>query len=268
MIKILVNQKDKKIYKESIKNLFIKEYKKPLNEENWNFLNGYSNKSVMIVYLDGNNVVGIANLIHNYHLLNKSSFEYFIFTTSIVAKEFRSRGVYTLIMLEMRKYLENSNCEFVMAYPNDLALPIITNPFYQFKVACNFSLRIVNNLEFVFCCDLNNCIKITSPFLNWRFSKNKYFIICKYEKIFICKEYNNDIDIVEIFNNSSIDLSECNLPIITPSKNAKFIVPSFRLENPQIGDFLYAQSIVTCRRNLSSLNVKNISYSNLCWDVL
>ena len=268
MIKYLKSNSEKNSYKESIKRLFLKEYNKELNDKDWDFINGYSDQSVMIVYLINDDVVGMANLIHNYYILNKSCFEYFIYTTSIVSKDFRTKGIYTVIMIEIRKYLENSNCEFIIAYPNELALAVINNSFYGFKIASNFSLRIVENLKFISTCIPTNCIKLSSFFLNWKFSRKNYFVILKEEKLFICKKYNNNIDIIEIFNKSDIDLSVYNLPTINPCDSSNYIVPSFRLSDPKIGDLLHQQSIVICKRKSSNLNIERLDFSNLGWDVL
>jgi hypothetical protein len=248
--------------------LFLKEYHKDLTDETWDFLYGFTNKSLMIVYLDGNDVVGMANLIHNYHAFNQKSFEYFIFTTSIVSQEFRRKGIYTLIMLEIRKHLESSNSEFILAYPNDLALPIITSPFYRFKIVSNFSLRVLNDLNGINSCDIRNFTKLSKSYIKWRFSKYNYYLLNHLGKILICKDFNDEIDVIELFNESDFDFELFSMPLKTTPKDSNFILPSFRLIDPSKGESIHEQKIVLCSRKNSKIFECDFDFSNLCWDIM
>lgn len=268
MIKVLSNKNEKDFYKKSIKDLFLQEYRKSLTDEIWDFLNGYTDKSVMIVYVNGNNVVGLANLIHNFHTLNQFSFEYLIFTTSVVSKEFRSKGVYTLLMFEVREYLESSNCEFVMAYPNELALPIITSPFYRFNVVSNFSLRLVNDFHGMNSCDIMNFTKLSKSFTEWRFLKCDYYLLKHFDKVLICKDFNENIDVIEIFKQNDFDLELFSLPLKSIPDNPTFILPSFRMKDPSKGESIHEQQIVLCCRKNSMNFESNLDFSNLCWDIM
>ena len=268
MIKYLANKTDKNFYKESIKKLFFKEYNKDLTDEIWNFLNGYNNKSIMVVYLDGINVVGMANLIHNYHTFNQKSFEYFLFTTSIVSQEFRRKGIYTLIMLEIRKHLESSNSEFILAYPNELALPIITSPLYRFKIVSNFSLRVLNDISDIKSCDIRNFAKLSKSFIKWRFSKYNYYLLNHLGKILLCKDFNDQIDVIELFNESDFDFELFSMPLKITPHDASFILPSFRLRDPSKGESIHEQKIVLCPRNNSKKFKSDLDFSNLGWDIM
>jgi hypothetical protein len=270
VIKILKSEKEKNKHKERIKSLFTNVYEKDFTDETWDYIKGSSDESIMIAYVIDDKVEGLSNLLyHNYNIGSKQ-LGFFIFTTSIVSHSFRQKGAYLRMFFEMKKILNDSTCEFILAYPNKTALPIITNSFYGFKNLRSFKMiEVENPFGMISPCDISNFLHINKEYSLWRFRNNDYYFSKINNYILICKDYEDTIDVLEVFKIDDFN----KLNIVLPSKEftsgiKKYNVPSFRLKNSGQVDHVDSQMICFLSKEKNSFDPINLDFSCLCWDIL
>ena len=263
-------EKEKNKHKESVKSLFTNVYKKDFTDETWDFIKGFSDQSTMIVYVIDDKVEGLTNLLYHNHNIGSNQLDFFIFTTSIVSDSFRQKGAYLSMFFEMRKILNDSTCEFILAYPNKTALPIITSSFYGFKNLRSFKMIEVENPHGIITpCDITNLLDIDERYSLWRFKNNEYYFNEVNDYILIYKHYNYTIDILEVFTIDDFKKLNIDIPLKEFSSDIKkYNIPSFRLKNSNLVDHVETQMICFLNKEKNNFNPIKLDFSCLCWDIL
>lgn len=200
--KVLESTTDKESIKAGLKVLFSDSFNKELSEDLWYHIIQSSpfESSLLVVALDGNKVVGCSNMIPQKLNTSQGVLDYFLFTTSIVDMNYRSKGVYLELIKLMKVRLKESGKKFIFAFPNKKAAPIITSSFFGFKKITEFSLVNLNLLQSLSAISVEKSILIDDDFLSWRLSHNEYFLTKTEEFTLLCKAYESELDVLEVFD--------------------------------------------------------------------
>ena len=270
MIKVLSEIDEKNYYKKDIEILFSEVYKKDLSTNDWNFIIGSSSLSVMIVFLHNGRVEGLSNLLYHTQNYDAQKLEFYVYTTSVLSEKFRKKGAYLSIFMEIKSILIESSCKFVIAYPNKVAYPILTSSFFGFKNFRSFKMIEVEDPQSIIVpCDMANLLDIDENYSFWRFKKNDYYYTEVNNLVFICKDYNNTIDVLEIFKTSDYNSLNIDIPFRAYKLGLKnYNIPSFRLKNSDQVDHDDNQMICYLSKEKNSFDPINLDFSCLCWDIL
>jgi len=229
--KILIKPEEKELIKNSFFDLFYNVYKKNLDNKLWEhqILNSPYNCTPLFVAMDGNKVIGSALMILQKCLINEIKYNYFLFTTSAILKEYRSRGIYPELLKLQKEYSKKNNIDFVFAFPNRLAYPVL-KLFARFKDLKKFDLvrTTFDNIDFE---KIENNLLIDKNFFKWRFEHKDYLFYELNDKVIIYKEFNNCYDILAIYNVKDFPFSFNNTVL---ERNKKIIILNSYLKNENL----------------------------------
>lgn len=197
--KILTTSKEKEIIKKSFFDLFSTVYKKNLDEKLWQhqILNSPYYCTPLFVAMDSHKVVGSALMILHKCLIDGNEYNYFLFTTSAILKEYRSKGIYPELLRLQKEYSKQKNIDFILAFPNKLAYPAL-KLFARFK---DFKKNILvkTSLENINFEKIDNSLVIDKSFFKWRFEHKNYLFYVINDKVIIYKEFGDYYDVLAIY---------------------------------------------------------------------
>ena len=198
---ILTGVSEKNRYKTRIFSLFNHIFNKELKESEWShfFLNSPYENSLLILALSADKVVGIANLIPQKLNIGRKKYNYYLFITSAVLKSFRSEGVYMETIKIIKNILKNKEKDFIFAFPNKNAYPLLTELFYFIPLKRKEIVNVNNfNLKELKPVYPERSIFLDDQFVKWRFEHKHYFYIRHNGKCIIYKGYKDSLDVIEI----------------------------------------------------------------------
>ncbi|EGK8203503.1 hypothetical protein IO475_001000 [Campylobacter coli] len=207
-------------YKHQIEKLFEKIFSRRLI--NFEYLFTESPYGCKIVcYIENKNILGVGAISFFEFYLDDVLYKYYIFTTSMIDESVRSKGVYFKILDVIKNVALADNVDFILAFPNHHAYPILSRRSFQLLSRYSFAtLDSFKSLSYNY-----PKLEFSNDYLKWRFKINKYYqfnteLNDKPIQI-IYKMYNQKIDILHVFEKKVfINLEErvirLNENILTP----------------------------------------------------
>jgi len=252
--KILTTLEEKKQIKKSFLNLFSTVYEKNLDEKLWEhqILNSPYNCTPLFVAMDGIKVVGSALMILQKCLIGDIEYNYFLFTTSAILKEYRSKGIYPELLKLQKEYSKQENVDFIFAFPNKIAYPVL-KLFARFKDLEKIDL-VKTSFENIDLEKIANTLLIDEKFFSWRFEHKDYLFYRFNSKVIIFKEFDDCYDVLAIYNTTDLLFSFKNT-VIDQSK--KIIILSSYTKNKNL-----IEKIDVLNATYFPLN-ENLDYSNV-----
>ncbi|XAK03151.1 hypothetical protein AAID96_03415 [Campylobacter coli] len=184
-------------YKNQIEKLFEKIFlKKLINFEHMFTESPYGCK--IVCYIENKNILGVGVISFFEFRLNNVMYRYYLFTTSMIDESVRSKGVYFEILDAIKNIAFMDNADFILAFPNHRAYPILS---YTFQLLSRYSFVLLDDFKLL--SYKYPKLDFSRDYLDWRFQKNKYYqfntkLNGRLIQI-IYKIYNQKIDILHIF---------------------------------------------------------------------
>ena len=207
--------------KQTLKNdfqVFFKDvYEQDLSDNNWEhqFLHSPYEDSALFLAFDNSKIVGSALMIPQKYETCIGNGSYYLWTTSAVAKAYRSKGVYAELLAMQRKYTAKNKKDFIFAFPNKLAYPVV-KLFGGFKdlYKTNLVKTSIDMLDFN---NIKNSLVIDTDFFKWRFEHKDYLFYEREDCIIISKKFENTLDILALYKKKdikslSIDIEDSKIP--------------------------------------------------------
>jgi GNAT acetyltransferase-like protein len=266
--RVLGTAEEKAAHKGPVMTLFQRAFARPLPEVDWQhfIIDSPYEPGQCVVAVDGDRVVGTANLIPQRLTFGGSTCDYVLFTTSIVDPDYRKRGVYLDTVRLAIHTAREAKKSFILAFPNEVALRPLTVLFPFKRIAdipiLSGSAQDIGVLQPL---DLQRSIRLDENFIRWRFAHRLYFRVPLGEHTLICKTYLDGVDIAEVLNAPPTELRE-RLP--ERSMQLQHVnVLSTRCTKPgphQVRTTLHA----TCCLLSKDIDAATLDLSLLMWDVV
>lgn len=187
-----------------IQGLFERVFARPLDEGDWRhaIVDTPYEPGRCVVAVDGDRVVGTANLIPQRLAWDGDLLHYFLFTTSMVDPDYRRQGVY---MQTTRLAIDESRRagkSFILAFPNDVALRPLTTLF-RFKRIQDLPIVSgrLDDLGLPRPLRQERSVCLDRSFADWRLAHRTYFSVSHRGLVLVCKRYLDAIDVVEVLEN-------------------------------------------------------------------
>ncbi len=194
---VLENSKDKLNYQIEIQSLFHTIFRKPMpHYERFFTATPFGNK--MICYTRDNTIKGMGNITRIQARFDEQSYNYYLFTTSMIDESVRKDGAYFAILNTIKEVAMQDRVDFILAFPNANAYPILSK-LGGFELINKYAFSL---LPFKQALSLPHPkIHFTQEMLEWRLSFHQYYKHTDTNSQIIYKLYNNVIDILHIFDN-------------------------------------------------------------------
>lgn len=216
-IKIFDTNHDKKYFSSDIHSIFERNFSRKMSNFEHLFLDNPLGSIVIAAFDAKKQLVGLGHIVLlSFYILQKE-IKFFLFTTSIVDEKYRKTRMYFDILDKIKEEGIKSNVDFLLAFPNSNALPILTT-FGGFKKLNTLQWLQLDQLPENLCTDQNI---FDTNFLGWRFSRFQYFLDKIEDKNIIYKNYQGKIDILGVFDNN---FPQKILPPRVPIDNSKQII--------------------------------------------
>lgn len=257
MIKYITytSKKEKHLLKLHFQKFFYEIFGKKLTDKDWQhqFVNSPYNDSPLFLALDNGKIVGSALMIKQKAFISGYFYYYYLFTTSAILKDYRSKGVYAKLLELQKDYAKNNKADFIFAFPNNTAYPVL-KLFGGFKDLKKFDLVKTgfNNLDFEDSC--KNSLVFDDAMFNWRFEHKDYKFYFVQNKVIVFKKFQDCFDILAIYGNENFQFLFSNSDI---DKNMCIITMDRFLK-----DYTNAQKIDIVNATYFPIN-KNIEYSKI-----
>ena len=229
--KVILNPEEKKTIKSEFQNFFYSIYNRELNNTDWEhqFIHSPYNDSPLFIAQDNEKIIGSALMIAQRFTDGTNDGNYYLWTTSAIDKNYRSRGIYAELLAKQREYATETDKSFIFAFPNKLAYPVV-KLFGGFKdlQKSNLVKTTLNNLDFS---KISNSLSIDKPFFQWRFEHKDYLFFNYEENILIGKKYENILDILAIYPKETFKELDINYQEVLSSQT--IITLELFLENIQ-----------------------------------
>ncbi|AII13915.1 hypothetical protein CIG1485E_0035 [Campylobacter iguaniorum] len=218
---ILKSKEEKNYYKYDIQRNFSDVYHKELKDDQWEhqFINSPYNDTALFLAkdIDNNLIVGTSLMILQKYATKEKEGNFYLFTTSMVIKEYRNRGIYVQLLKLQKEYAQKNNVDFILAFPNKLAYPCL-KLFGGFKDIKKIKL-IRTNLENVNLNSFESSLVIDKEMLKWRFEHKNYLFCVRDNKIIIFKKFENAYDILAVldyinFDHNLMQANICDLSVV------------------------------------------------------
>ncbi len=202
---IVTESESKQNLKNDFQTFFKSVYERGLSDENWEhqFLHSPYEDSALFVAFDDDDIIGSALMIPQKYQTNESGGSYYLWTTSAVAKEYRSKGVYAELLSMQREYTAKNKKDFIFAFPNKLAYPVV-KLFGGFKDLYKTDLA-ETSIEMLDLENIKNSLVIDKDFFGWRFEHNDYLFYEIENHIIISKKFENTLDILAIYKKEDLE---------------------------------------------------------------
>jgi len=201
---IVTKPESKQKLKSDFQAFFKMVYERELSNENWEhqFIHSPYEDSALFLAFDDDTIVGSALMIPQKYSTDKDSGTYYLWTTSAVAKAYRSKGVYAELLAMQRKYTTDNNKDFIFAFPNKLAYPVV-KLFGGFKDLYKTDL-VETTIEMLDLGNIANSLVIDRNFFEWRFEHKNYLFYAHENHIIISKKFENTLDILAIYKKEAL----------------------------------------------------------------
>lgn len=218
---ILENSKDKLNYQAEIQNLFHKIFRKPMPYyERFFTATPFGNK--MICYTRDNAIKGMGNITRIQAKLDEQSYNYYLFTTSMIDESVRKNGAYFAILNTIKEVAMEDKVDFILAFPNANAYPILSK-LGRFELIGKYAFSTLP-LHQVLSLPWQQ-LHFTQEMLQWRLSFHQYYKHIDTDCQIIYKLYNDVIDVLHIFDN------QVQIPIPTQNFNHKEVLMPLKFES-------------------------------------
>jgi len=216
--RLILTAKEKEVLKTNFLDLFRSVYEKELEEKLWEhqILNSPYSDSPLFLAFDGDKIIGTALMILQKCIIEGKEYTYFLFTTSAILKEYRSKGIYAALLKKQKEYANSCEVAFIFAFPNKLAYPVL-KLFGGFKDIRKIDL-VKTSLENIDFDSFNNSLVVDNEIFKWRFEHKNYLFSTIKDKVIIYKEFNNTYDILVAYNKSDFDFNFKETKIDSSSK--------------------------------------------------
>jgi GNAT superfamily N-acetyltransferase len=152
-----------------------------------------------LLALDGERVVGTANLIPQRLASGGDRVPYLLFTTSAVDPAHRRQGIYLDLMRLLIEEARGAGQRFILAFPNQMALLPLTR-LGGFKLIRSHAI-VQGRLERLGALrpvERERSVALDERFLRWRLEHRAYFAARRGELTLICKRHLDATDVVEV----------------------------------------------------------------------
>lgn len=218
---VLENSKDKLRYKAEIQSLFHTIFQKPMpHYERFFTATPFGNK--MICYIRDNTIKGMGNITRIQAKFDEQSYNYYLFTTSMIDASVRKDGVYFAILNTIKEVAMEDKIDFILAFPNANAYPILSK-LGGFKLIGKYTFSALS-LHQALSLPWQQ-IHFTQELLQWRLSFYQYYKHIETHYQIIYKLYNDVIDVLHIFDN------QVQIPIPTQNFNHKGVLMPLKFDN-------------------------------------
>jgi len=197
--KILLTPQEKQKIKKEFQDFFKEVYNQSLSEDNWEhqFIHSPYDDSPLILALYDNKIIGSALMIAQKFSTIEDKGLYYLWTTSAIAKEYRSKGIYAELLSKQREYAEKTHKSFIFAFPNKLAYPVV-KLFGGFKdlVKTDLVKTTLSQIDFS---KTFNTLLIDQSFFDWRFEHKSYLFYMYENSVIVAKKYEDTLDVLAIY---------------------------------------------------------------------
>lgn len=209
--KIVTDSKSKQEFKKDFQLFFASIYGRALTDIDWEhqFIHSPYEDSALFLALDNGKIVGSALMIPQKFSTALIEGFYYLWTTSAIAKEYRSQGLYAQILKMQREYAHKNNKDFIFAFPNKLAYPVV-KLFGGFKDLYKTNL-VRTTIDALDLASNDNSLVIDNQFFKWRFEHKDYFFYELNNNILITKKFENSLDVLAIYKKSTLNNIDFNL---------------------------------------------------------
>ena len=194
--RILCDARSKNKVKNEFLHFFYNVYLKVLYENIWEhqFINSPYNDSPLFLAFDGEKIVGSALMIKQKLSIDDKIFDYYLFTTSAVDKEYRSKGIYLELLNMQKNYAKDTKKDFILAFPNKIAYNAL-KIFGGFKDISKDKI-IKTNIDNINLSSFCNNILEDEKFIKWRFEHKDYSFIKLDNNILVVKKFEDSFDLL------------------------------------------------------------------------
>jgi GNAT acetyltransferase-like protein len=266
--RVLAAAEEKAAHKAAVMTLFERAFARPLPEVDWQhfIVDSPYEPGRCVVAVDGDRVVGTANLVPQQVTIRGSACDYVLFTTSIVDPDYRKRGVYLDTVRLAIQTARAANKRFILAFPNEVALRPLT-VLFPFKRIADIPILSGSPHDIGMLRALNpqRSIHLDENFIRWRFTHRPYFRAPFGEHTLVCKTYLDGTDVAEVVAEPLEGLRERLPERAEPLQHIN--VSSARCVQPgphQVLTTLHA----TCCLLTKDIDASEIDLSLLMWDVV
>lgn len=217
--KIVTVSLEKQKLKNDFQTFFKSVYERELSDSHWEhqFLHSPYEDSALFLAFDNENIVGSALMIPQKYLTDTSNGSYYLWTTSAVAKEYRSKGVYAQLLSMQREYATKNKKDFIFAFPNKLAYPVV-KLFGGFKDLDKTHL-VKTTIDMLDLTQIENSLVIDKDFFKWRFEHHDYLFYEFQEHILISKKFGDTLDILAIYKKNELKHLDMTISNELPQQN-------------------------------------------------
>lgn len=197
--KVLLEVKEKEAIKNEFQNFFASIYDQILSDTLWEhqFLHSPYDDSPLFLVFDDDKIIGSALMIAQRFSTIEDEGSYYLWTTSAIVKEYRSKGIYAELLSKQREYAEKTHKSFIFAFPNKLAYPVV-KLFGGFKdlVKTNLVKTTLSQIDFS---KTYNTLLIDQSFFDWRFEHKSYLFYMYENSVIVAKKYEDTLDVLAIY---------------------------------------------------------------------
>lgn len=256
--KLISTVEEKKSLRKKFLDLFKSVYKIELEENVWEhqILNFPYSDSPLFLAFDGDKIIGTALMILQKCIIEGKKYNYFLFTTSAILKEYRSKGIYAELIKKQKEYAKENKADFIFAFPNKIAYPVL-KLFGGFKDLKKNNL-VKTTFENLNLQNSNNSLVIDNYMFQWRFEHREYMFNLTQEKVIIFKEFQDAYDLLAIYDAKDFKHNVKNT-FIEANRNIITLNSYTQNNNNQLIDTIYSTYF--------PIN-KNINYSKLSINLL
>jgi predicted N-acetyltransferase YhbS len=266
---VLTTVVEKERHKQEVMSLFQRAFGRPLIENDWRhfIIESPYEPGRCVVALDGDRVVGTANLIPQRLMIDGRRHDYFLFTTSMVDPDYRKQGVYldtTRLAIEAAR---DAGKSFILAFPNEIAFRPLT-VFFPFRPFGDFDLisAPIEEIGLIRPVDLRRSICLDDDFIRWRFNHRPYLQVRRGDVLLVGKPYGDGLDVAEAIETPPEALVT-RLPRndLLGVRNAHLLAA--RCTSPGAGRVM-TRLRATCCALQKDIDLGGIDVSLLMWDVV
>ena len=229
--KVLLGKEEKNEIKLKFQVFFHSVYNRELSDIDWEhqFIHSPYNDSPLFIVEDDEKIIGSALMISQCFTDGENSGNYYLWTTSAIDKEYRSKGVYAELLKKQREYSEETNKSFIFSFPNKLAYPVVKlfGGFKDLKKS-NLVKTTLNNFDVS---KVSNSLIVDKPLFEWRFEHKDYLFFNYNKYVLVGKEYENILDILAIYPME--EFKELDVNYQKPLSNQTIITLELFLKNTQ-----------------------------------
>ena len=234
--KIVTSPIDKQHMKEAFQLFFKSVYGQELDDMNWEhqFIHTpYEDSSLFLAY-DDTQIIGSSLMIPQKYKTASDTGDYYLWTTSAIAKPYRAKGVYAKLLELQRNQATAKKKDFIFAFPNKLAYPVV-KLFGGFKDLGKTEL-VKANIHDIDYNNIINTLVIDQAFSRWRFEHKPYRFYLHGKYVIIAKEFQKTLDVLAIYPQEILE--EFEIEYTTDSLNTDIITLKSFLKKDSVSEVI------------------------------